>query len=297
MSPTPIPCRVCGAATVLLGTKRGQFEPREFHLHHCPSCHFSFIADPWTDYEKIYSADYYAGRGADPLVDYVFELEHPDRTIRIYEWRGIVRAVQSLYRLAPGSRWLDYGCGNGGLVRHVLANRLCQAEGFEEGWIAAQARASGIPILDDRALDSLTAAFDVVTAIDVIEHVADPIAVMRRVRSLLKPGGLFFFTTANAEPLRSRLLAWRYVLPEVHIGFFEPATAAAALTRAGFQPEFRPAIPGFGDIIRFKVLKKIGVSRRSWIENMLPWRWMSHLVDVRLKVSALPVGWAPRAAE
>lgn len=243
------------------------------------------------DYATIYSADYYSGRGADPLVDYVFELEHPELTIRFYEWRGIVRAVGSLYGLHASARWLDYGCGNGGLVRYVRERGIAEAVGFEEGWIAVKARSAGIPILTAGELERLTGTFDVVTAIEVLEHVERPLEAFRQIRSLLKPGGLFFFTTANVQPVRGRLLSQSYATPEIHVSFFEPATAARALTLADFEPKFHGFLPGFADIIRFKALKNFGVKRRARWQDWLAWPVLSRLLDARLHVSAHPVGW------
>ena len=77
-------------------------------------------------------------------------------------------------------RWLDFGCGNGGLVRYVLNHTGAQASGFEEGSIATAARELGIPILAAEALADQAGAFDVVTAIEVIEHTLDPLAELRR---------------------------------------------------------------------------------------------------------------------
>src|SRR5262245_66331180 len=114
---TPEACRICGAATVEVGAKKGTLRPTDFHLHHCPGCRYSFVANPWTDYAAIYSADYYAGKGADPTVDYVFELDNPADTIRQYEWRGLLRIAESLVPVGPETRWLDFGCGHGGLGR------------------------------------------------------------------------------------------------------------------------------------------------------------------------------------
>jgi SAM-dependent methyltransferase len=287
-----IPCRICRATTVPLGTKRGRHEPRDFAIRHCPGCHFSFVANPWTDYARIYSDDYYAGRGADPLVDYFFELQHPERTIRIYEWRGIVRAVISLYPVGPHSRWLDFGCGNGGLVRYIRQQGVCEAVGFEEGSIAVEAADAGIPIVRGPDLAALAGSFDIVTAIEVLEHIEQPLEALRQMHALLKPGGLFFFTTGNARPVRDRLLSWPYVIPEIHISFFEPATAAAALSRSGFVPEFRGFLPGFTDIIRFKALKNLGYAERAWWHSVLPWPVLARLLDVRFQISAHPVGWA-----
>jgi SAM-dependent methyltransferase len=288
---TAPPCRLCGSPTSQIGDKYSAFSRRQYSICHCSSCHFSFVADPWTEFAKIYSEEYYEGRGADPSVDFVFELEHPDQTIREYEWAGVLRVVNSLVNLGPGTRWLDFGCGNGGLVRYVREHSGCQMVGFEEGWIRGKAVATGIPYLEREQLDNCNETFDVITAIEVIEHIVYPLDVLKYICRLLKPGGLFFFTTGNAKRFRNRLLHWSYVVPDVHVSFYEPTTLGRALTIAGFQPEFRGFIPGFDDIIRFKVLKALQVQRRSRIERTLPWKLLSHVVDARFSVTAHPIGW------
>ena len=107
------PCRICGAATRRVGPVRGDYSRRDYEVRRCDVCGFAFIADPWTDFERIYDDRYYAGQGADPLVDYHFELAEPDRTIRQYEWRGVTRLVERMLGGLDGVRWLDFGCGNG----------------------------------------------------------------------------------------------------------------------------------------------------------------------------------------
>lgn len=47
---------------------------------------------------------------------------------------------------------------------------------------------------------------------------------------------------------------------------------------------------GWSDIIRFKILKNIGVRNRSWIEALVPWFLLSRLADNRFKVSAHSIG-------
>ncbi len=290
-----MPCRLCGQPTLSIGSKFGASEPREFFLRNCPACRFTFVENPWTDYPRIYSADYYSGQGPDPLVDYVFELEHPADAIRRYEWRGMARAIQSLYPLKPNSRWLDFGCGNGGLVRYVREQGLCDAVGFDEGWIQSKVRAAGIPLISADDLRCSEGAFDVITALEVIEHVEDPVALLRHIRTLLKPGGLFFFTTGNPKPVRD-FLRWRYLRPEIHISYFEPSAAAIALERAGFDVEFRGFLPGFVDVIRFKALKNLGIRRAAWWQSLLPWSLLSRLLDAHYQVMVHPIGWAPSQA-
>lgn len=290
-------CHVCGRETSrLAGTVEGRFRRRPFTLRQCPSCWFAWIADPWTDFAEIYDDAYYEGRGADPLVDYTFELEHPDETIRHYEWRGILNVVSKLVPVNASTEWLDFGCGNGGLVRYARAHGLTRAVGYETGSIADRARAAGVPILTEQELEASVDRFDLVTAIEVVEHIPEPIDFLRTLGRLLKPGGTLFLTTGNARPYRDRLPQWRYVVPEVHVSFFEPETLAAAMTKAGLAPAFRGFVPGFHDIIRFKVLKSVGQRRRGLLERLVPWRLASRVVDARFGVSDQPIAVKPRVA-
>src|SRR5256885_8424616 len=251
-------CRICGAGTVSAGSRRGELSGRDFELRRCESCGFGFVAEPRTDYDAIYDDAYYAGCGVDPLVDYVYEFEHPLETVRRYEWHGIVTAVSALTSVGPDTAWLDYGCGTGGLVRHVRdAVGATGAVGFEEGWALPRLRERGVPVIERGEMEARAGGFDVITAIEVIEHVVDPLPVLRDIRRLLRPGGLFFLTTGNAGPRHGDLAGWSYVRPEIHVSFFEPRTLAEALRRTGFEPAFPGYGPGWPDLIRFKLLKHL----------------------------------------
>ncbi len=226
------------------------------------------------------------------MVDYRYELAEPVRTIRQYEWQGLTSIVERLLGGLGGVRWLDFGAGNGGLVRHVLQTTSASAQGFEEGAIAAEARAVGIPMLTAAELEQAPARFDVVTAIEVLEHTLDPLAELRRIRSLLAPGGLLLLTTGNAAPFAARLTQWSYVIPEIHISFFEPRTLVRALGSSGFRPGPMPSGTGFDDVLKFKVLKNLRIRRRNAMTDRIPARPLAAAADRKTRLSRHPIGWA-----
>jgi SAM-dependent methyltransferase len=266
------------------------FSQREYSLLRCPDCQFVFVDAPRTDFEVIYDAAYYEGRGADPLVDYVYEALHPSETVRKYEWRGILRVVGGLVSLGPSTRWLDYGAGVGSFVAYLRESAMLNAVAFEPS--GGKSGSLDVPWLDEASLPGSFGTFDVVSAIEILEHAVDPIRELRQMRRLLRPGGLLFLTTGNARPFRGRIERWKYVMPDVHVSYFEPDNLASAMGMSGFRCEFPRYRPGWDDIIRYKVLKSLGCKRRNRVEALLPWPVLSRLIDRRLSVTAHPIGWA-----
>jgi SAM-dependent methyltransferase len=248
------------------------------------------VANYRTDFENIYNKDYYHGVGADPMVDYVYELNNASKTIRNYEWKGIFEVFSTL--CPKGGRWLDFGCGGGGLVNYAR-ERGIDAIGFDDGWVADMGRSSGTPILCSSELKDYADGFDFISAIEVLEHVPKPVDTLLQIRRLLKPGGILFITTGNAKPWRKKLLDWGYTkCPDVHISFYEPETLEKCLRMAGFQPKEALSFNGFVEIIKFKVLKAFRVKNMNIMIDMLPWNLVSRVVDSRHKVSKQPYGVA-----
>ena len=281
---------MCGESTHRLGTKRSQFSHRDFELASCHACRFVFVTEPRTDFDRLYDDAYYEGRGADPHVNYEQEMSDPG-TIRTYEWDGLIRVVSSLTSLGKNARWLDFGCGLGGFVRYARSRDI-DVVGHEQGYAATRMRDRDLPVVSN--LDEAQASFDVVTAVEVIEHAADPVNELRTMGSLLREGGVLFLTTGNAAPHREKLTEWKYMFPiDVHVSFFEPETLGVALRRAGLEPEWPGYVPGFTNIVRHKVLKAARFERRGLAERLVPWPMASRVVDWRHAVSRHPIGRKP----
>jgi SAM-dependent methyltransferase len=284
-------CRICGSATVPAGARHSTFSGRHFELGRCPTCRFGFVVAPRTDFENIYDEAYYAGRGADPHISYA-PSANGRPTVQRYEWRGVVRILRDAGALGATSRWLDYGCGLGGLVRFARASGY-QVWGYDEGYAADRLHELEVPSLTAEQLDASAGTFDVVTAIEVLEHVVEPLAILERIRHALRPGGLLFLTTGNARPYRNRLDRWQYVRPDIHVSLFEPSTLRWAYGRTGLQPTDLPYGPGYTDIIRSKVLRTLDVHSPNAAENLVPWSVVARLVDRRFGVSEQPAGRRP----
>ena len=146
--------------------------------------------------------------------------------------------------------------------------------------------------MDRAELEAQQGTFDVVTAIEVLEHVVEPLEVLGQIRRLLRPGGVFFYTTGNALPQRQSLLTWPYFVPEIHISLYEPSSMREALQRTGFEPRQLGYIAGWDRITAFKVLKNLGRRRAIGLYRAIPWQTLTPLINRRYGMYDFPIGFA-----
>jgi 2-polyprenyl-3-methyl-5-hydroxy-6-metoxy-1,4-benzoquinol methylase len=158
----------------------------------------------------------------------------PDLTLR--------RFGELLDRLEPyrqTGRLLDVGCGDG----HFLAaarDRGWTTYGSEYGdGPRERARQRGLDVRPApfAAAPDEMGAFDVVTSIEVIEHVPEPRDEVARMVALVRPGGCLYVTTPNFNSLSRRILGprWRVIEYPEHLNLFTPRTLDYLLTRAGLE--------------------------------------------------------------
>ncbi|HXN35450.1 MAG TPA: methyltransferase domain-containing protein [Opitutaceae bacterium] len=274
-----VTCRCCGSGPVTyVGRKRGKFLVRDFDFWRCPACDYMFV-EPFSGY-AVYDKAYYEGRGADPCVDY--ESEHRDyrSTDRMMEFDDLWRIASGFIEdnIPEGAvEWLDFGCGAGGLLRYLTDKGAFESgggrwpirvAGSDVGAYAERLRvADGLRILGIEQLASEPAgSYDVVSMIEVVEHIEFPDPVFALAARLLKPGGLLLLTTGNLSgPVpRMRGLGYAYVIPEVHVGYFTPRALETSYARHGLRPvSFR-----YDGVVRFKVLKTLRTSGKQRIARM-----------------------------
>ena len=108
-----------------------------------------------------------------------------------------------------GKRVVDVGCG-GGILSEAMARRGAHVTGIdlaEKSLKVAQLHAleSGIAVAYEAiAAEALAArepaGFDIVTCMEMLEHVPDPSSIVAACAALVKPGGDVFFSTINRNP-------------------------------------------------------------------------------------------------
>jgi len=104
------------------------------------------------------------------------------------------RRAKHLKDITKGKAVLDFGCGNGGFLRKVVANSVC---GIEIDRKAKQfCKDNGLDTFND--LDEV-GKFDVITMFHVIEHLPDPISTLKEMAKHLNKKGMIVVETPNAN--------------------------------------------------------------------------------------------------
>lgn len=152
------------------------------------------------------------------------------------------------------ARVLDVGCG-GGLLAEGMASRGADVTGIDRSPKAlsvasVHAKSAGI-VVDYQENDAETWAqthegfYDVVTCLEVLEHVPDVSRTVAACADMLKPGGLFFFATLNRTPESyiKAILGAEYILGWLPKGthqykkFIRPSEMVTAIRSAKLQEQ------------------------------------------------------------
>jgi 2-polyprenyl-3-methyl-5-hydroxy-6-metoxy-1,4-benzoquinol methylase len=136
-------------------------------------------------------------------------------------------------------RLLEIGCGSGTML-HIMQNLGWQAEGIEVDPVGVEvARAKGLNVHlgDVYSKQYEDNSFDAITLSHVIEHVHDPLALMRECARILKPGGIISMVTPNTASFGHLVYksSWLHLDPPRHLHIFNPAPLASLATRLGLK--------------------------------------------------------------
>jgi 2-polyprenyl-3-methyl-5-hydroxy-6-metoxy-1,4-benzoquinol methylase len=150
-------------------------------------------------------------------------------------------------RAHPGGRYvLDIGAATGLLVQSAR-ERGWRAEGVEPSLrlVDTALKSRGIHLLQGGVPHAglRERSFDYVFLVDVLEHVSDPVALLRTAGALLARDGILIVVTPDVSSFARRLLGrhwWHFRL--AHVGYFDAASFAVACRRAELQLQARVRI-------------------------------------------------------
>lgn len=147
-------------------------------------------------------------------------------------------------KVSPGSTWVDLGCNQGQFLRLLLRRYTIRAVGFDD-WDAKLMRDSGWSYRTANLERELpwTEPVQFVSALEVIEHIVDTDAFLRRAYDIMESGGWIVITTPNINSLRNRItvpLGLYPVGPEYrnqihHVRMYNAAALQAQLEATGFE--------------------------------------------------------------
>ncbi|MEN8167153.1 MAG: bifunctional 2-polyprenyl-6-hydroxyphenol methylase/3-demethylubiquinol 3-O-methyltransferase UbiG [Pseudomonadota bacterium] len=151
------------------------------------------------DHAEISKFEELASRWWDPHSE--FKPLHEINPLRL----GYIDAIATL----NGKRVLDVGCG-GGILSESMAAKGAEVTGIDMG--EAPLQVARLHLLEsgyevnyerisaERLAEERPAAFDLVTCMEMLEHVPDPSSIVRACAKLVRPGGHVFFSTLNRNP-------------------------------------------------------------------------------------------------
>jgi SAM-dependent methyltransferase len=284
-------CPICGSNARVSGSLFSPFSDRSFSFARCEECGYGWVTDPREDYATLYDEAYYVGEGADPGVNYQGQFLEGSESLLVkikdVEFDALLTTLTKVQRsrrqgAITDMKILDFGGGVGGFVRY-LNDRGLDAELHDEGYGLEFAASHGVKVR--RSLDDVVEYYDVVVAVEVLEHIKDPHAALDVIHRVLKPGGLLLFTTGNLARHRDDVATWFYARhPEVHISFFTPDAFERLCNRHGLRPlkvHFDPGAIQYRVLMRLPFLKRLAYSTKLW------WRPLTVVVEKRLGFSEL----------
>lgn len=181
--------------------------------------------------------------------DPVLDPEHMAALYRdsTFEYGDELDGLRSTYgaaldRLPTKGALLDIGCGSGFVLSLALERGWREVRGVEPSADAVAHASPEIAARIERAMMApglfAPGSFDAVTLFQVLDHMPDPLGLLREACRILRPGGAILAFNHNVEALSARVLRERSPIIDVeHTYLYSPSTIRALFAAAGFAVE------------------------------------------------------------
>lgn len=231
-----VPCYLCGSDDAAILVRDPPFMVRRCRKcslgYTSPRCRADHLA-------SVYEQGYFENDTSEAIgySSYARDAEAYVRTFR--------RKVPIIASHAAGPKLLDVGCAAGSFLV-AMREAGFDPHGLELAPAMVQhARENfGLSQVHQGTLDAApwpSNSFHVLTMFDVLEHVPDPVGVLRQAHALLRPEGVLVLQTQDLSSWLPRLVGarWHHFKQVEHIFHFNPRTLATVLERAGFRISVR----------------------------------------------------------
>jgi SAM-dependent methyltransferase len=179
------------------------------------------------------------------LPDEVLAHLYSESKVTFAEYTDIIRkdywrCLEPFIDGAPSQRALEIGCSSGFFLEELLSHGFSEVHGCEPSFEARE-------IADPRIKPNISAgffreglyengSFDLLCSFQTLDHVSDPLGVMRVAHDIVKPGGLVYFITHNVEGFQAKLLGAKSPIIDIeHIYLFSKRTLRRLLEQSGFE--------------------------------------------------------------
>ncbi len=253
-------CIVCKNSLKLQGIKQG------FNIYRCDNCGMGVTEDLKNEAGNYHRDEAYIGEKE--LFKNIF-----------------LKRVNIILKLSKPGKVLEVGCSTG-LLLSLLKSKGWDVLGIEVSKKAAEvAWDRGIEVIVDTFEEAnITTKFDLIIFNHTLEHLDDPINVLKKAKSKLSDGGLLYIDLPNFGGLSARVfnLNWPLLLPKEHRWHFTYKSLEILLDDLGFKIIFNNRSSGvwdynnpfWGIILSFMTLKKrfineVITSLPSWVISKL----------------------------
>ncbi|MBL7129848.1 MAG: class I SAM-dependent methyltransferase [Candidatus Omnitrophica bacterium] len=149
--------------------------------------------------------------------------------------------INRIKQFFPGDKLLDVGCGFGFFL--YVAKETWDSQGIELSDFASDfARdltKTKVVNADFLNVEFSEESFGIITMWDFIEHVSNPLAVLRKANKIMKMHGLLVISTPDVGSPVARILGnkWYLLVPPLHLFYFNSDTISMLLKKSGFDIE------------------------------------------------------------
>lgn len=186
-----------------------------------------------------------------------------------------VKRLQIIAKFSSHGKILEVGSSVGTLLS-LFKNAGWEVLGIEPSSFAAQqAVKRGIPTKESTFEGTTLKGenFDVAVFNHVLEHVENPVKVLKKTFKVLKKGGVVLVDVPNFGGLNSRVWGskWGYLYPSEHKWHFTKESLSCLMTRSGFEIihwETRSGVWDYGDPWR-EILQSLAGFKRRFFKNLL----------------------------